>query len=552
MRRAIQSLLAIGVLSILGAGPAGAASPDVDLHTLRWFVHVDLIDAGAGRDLAFWQNAIDEAVTSGNKLLEGGQGPFDTECCTRINRTVAVSTFGSPGDGLDTVNSFAEQSAIAALATSGSNAYLVDSMTFCGSMGAPQSSPVGCAQNPNCDGNGSDDPTLWMTVTVQSFDSSVLSAVLAHERGHNSCLDHVAANACQLMQASVTIPGLGGCLTTTECSNMQAGRTTTSSGLTCGCHAMAGGIEDDGTSCTEVAGGLCSGGVCGSATGDAGVKLLSAAAPGSAASGGTTDDAVQISGLPGDWVTLGPFAPTGDEVKGMAYAFDADVLYGVVPTAADDAIVTLDTATGAILATVGSIANGTDEIISMAYDPGSTSATTDDRLLVLEVTIGGNGEFRSIDPASPSTTTLLGPLPFSSANEFPGLAYDSQQGRLFASSLFNSGLFEIDIDNCTPFCTTTEVSGPNSIFRTRSSLAFSPDSGRLYLAGTSFGGTRTFVNAIDPVSFASPEAWSVDPLLSEGLAALPLPEPGAPVGLLAGSLLLIGLSGRQGAGRRAR
>jgi len=32
-----------------------AVAPTTNLHELKWLVHVDMIDAGAGRDLAFYE-----------------------------------------------------------------------------------------------------------------------------------------------------------------------------------------------------------------------------------------------------------------------------------------------------------------------------------------------------------------------------------------------------------------------------------------------------------------------------------------------------------------
>ena len=47
LRNAMQRLSGFVLMhSLLGAGPAGA-NPEVDLHDLTWFVHVDLIDPGA-------------------------------------------------------------------------------------------------------------------------------------------------------------------------------------------------------------------------------------------------------------------------------------------------------------------------------------------------------------------------------------------------------------------------------------------------------------------------------------------------------------------------
>ena len=38
-----------------------------DVHDLTWYVHVDLIDAGAGRDLAFYQGLLDAAAAEANR-----------------------------------------------------------------------------------------------------------------------------------------------------------------------------------------------------------------------------------------------------------------------------------------------------------------------------------------------------------------------------------------------------------------------------------------------------------------------------------------------------
>ncbi len=535
-----RSALAMTLL-LAGAfvsSPAQAA-PDVDLHELTWYVHVDLVDAGAGRDLAFWEAAIDTAVTSANDLLEGPQGPVDAPCCTRFTRNVSVATFGSTGDGLDVIDSLADQTAIASHSSSGSAAYLVDSMTYCG---GSSPSAIGCAVRPGCDGDGSDDPDLWMMVTVDAFDDDTLTAVIAHERGHNACLIHDSTDACQLMQPSVTTPGLGGCVTTGECSDMQAARTTTSSGLTCSCHDMSGGIESDGAVCTEVASGICSGGLCGDPAGDAGVQLLASAAPGVAA-GGAVDDAVRVSALKGEWLSPGPWSVGSDEIVALAHATDSNTTYGVVATSGDDSVVTVDAATGAIIATVGAIANGTDEIVGMAYDPGASSATTDDRLIVLEVTTSDTGEFREIDPASPNSATFVAPLGYTPASLFAGLAYDSVNGLLYVATPFNPSMWQLDVSSC-PSCSLTGITG-TPWFRDDASLAYSPDTQMLYLVGTSFGGQRTFYSVIDPATWTSVETLSLDLFRPAGLAALPVssgPGPAVPgmsgvgLGVLAATL----------------
>ena len=539
---AIVRRVAVGLLLCFLLPSVSASAPEVDLHELNWYVHVDLINPGIGEDLAYWQGVIDAAVASGNGLLEGGQGPFDRPCCTRLGRAVPVATFGTPGDGLDVISSPQDESAIENTGGSGSNAFLVDSITYCGGS-AP--SAIGCAEKPNCNGKRNDNPNLWMIVTVESFDDETLPIVTAHERGHNACLSHVAAAECQLMQGTIFTPGLAGCMTAGECNNYEAGRTTSSSGLECGCFDNGGSILADGLICTEVTGGVCSGGLCGAITGDAGVHLIAAAAPGTS-SGGPPDDALRISALKGEWTTLAQFNSAADDVRGMAYALDSETLYGVVPTVFNDSIVTIDPAAGTISSVVGTIANGAAEIVSMAYDPGASTAPGDDRLIVLEVS-GSGGEFKWIDPASPSTAHLLGSLDWQDPELFSGLAYDSLHDKLFAATPFGpNGLFEVDLSTCPPSpCDSDQIPG-SGLFRDDASLGFSPSTGMLYLVGTlDFGSEQTtFYNVIDPVTGVSVEALSLDVFTPAGLAAVP--EPGIGIGVAVGVMGLFVVIRRRG------
>ncbi|MGE4608802.1 MAG: hypothetical protein AAEJ52_18875, partial [Myxococcota bacterium] len=267
-RRALLACLA----SALFATGARAAPPTVDLHELEWFVHIDLIDTGAGRDFAFYEALIDGAMSEASRYLEGNQGPADTPCCTRLARSVSLSTFGSPGDGLDVLDREGDYDTIAAIGLPGSQAFLVDSITFCG---GPAPASAGCAPVPPCDGNPNDDPNLWLVVTLDAFDGGAAGQTLAHERGHNACLVHVNAEECQLMR-----PGAGGgCLDAAKCTNYRAARNGT--GGSCACHDDSlGSILADGSTCSEIGVGLCSGGVCGDPAGPGSALLVAAAGPG--------------------------------------------------------------------------------------------------------------------------------------------------------------------------------------------------------------------------------------------------------------------------------
>ena len=528
----IAAAMTIFALVILLFAPSIHAAETVDLHSQTWYVHTDMVTGV--QDLTYWQGVIDAALAEANALVEGDNGPFDTPCCSRMNRSASVAVFGTPLDGLDVLDSLADQNFYAGFGT-GSVAFLLDSMTYC-SGSSP--SAIGCAEAPSCSGNGNDDPDLWMAVTVDALDSGILPSVIAHERGHNACLGHVSANACQIMQGTATSPGNGGCFTSSECSNFLDGRTTTSSGLDCDCHVNGGGLEIDGTSCTEIASGICSGGVCGDLTGDAAVSLVASAHPGDA---GTfaPDDALVVSALTGGWSTLGQITPTADDVQGLAYATDSSTLYGVIPTSGDDSIVTVNATTGAVISTVGTIANGTSELISMAYHPGPTSGAGDDQLIMLEVS-GSSGAVVWVDPATPSAKNTYGSLIWSPASLFTGLAYDSVQGMLYASTPFGpDGLYEIDLGTCPPSpCTSNQLSGAD-VPISDGSLSYSPDSQRLYLLGTSFGGQRTFYRSIDPVSASAGLVRNLDELTPGGLAAVgAVPEPGTTASLIAGAGLV--------------
>lgn len=527
----------LSFLLLLGAGHA-AANPEVDLHDLTWFVHVDLIDPGAGEDLAYWTNVIEEAVESGNRLLVGRNGPTDTACCTKLGSSLSVTTFGTTLDGLDVIDSAADQNAIAATGGGGSRAFLVDSLTYCN--GASPSA-IGCAVRPGCSGNGNDDPNLWLYVTVESFEDGTLASVIAHERGHNACLQHISTPKCALMQATVFTPGLGGCLTSTECGRMREARTETSSGEVCSCHDLAGDPLADGAQCDD-AGGVCSGGCCGSITGDAGVHLLASADPGDG--GLAPEDMLRVSAYTGDWTNLGQISGTADDVRALAYSTDADVVYGIVPTVGDDRVITIDPATGLLTATIGNIPNGTDEFVSLAYDPGATSSTADDRLIGLQVSTGDTGELRAIDPASPDQAILLGGLGWTPASAFSSLAYDPTLDKLlFATPFGPNGLWELDLANCPPSCSPSQLPGAGA-FWTGASMTWSPDSGMAYVVGTSFSapGTRTFYNVIDPATGATVETLSLDRFTPAGLASVP--EPGLGLGLGIGTALL-GAFGRR-------
>jgi len=505
-----------------------AVAPTTNLHELKWRVHVDMIDAGAGRDLAYYEALIDQAVADATILVEGDQGPADSPCCDVIE-VLSVDTFGTSGDGLDVPSSAEDQAALDAIVgSSGSTAFLVDSLGYCG---APTSTAIGCASRPSCTGNPDDDPGLKLIVTMEAHEVyDVLGETLAHERGHNSCLSHVTpGEQCLLMTSSAG----GGCLTASDCTAYDNGRND--SGGTCACHDGSGGSENDGIACTERSvTGLCSGGLCGSVGSDASVRLIAAGGP-EAAEGAATDDALLLSGLPGGWVNLGPVG-SGTAPTGLAYAPLRGVLYAVNPLAGEDELIALDPATGARTGSIGTL-TGKENVNALAFDPGATDAESDDRLLALD-RVGSFEDLFEIDPDDASVNDLGG-LSVGVTDGFQGLAYDSINGKLYTSGFVTDGIYEIDLA-CPSLCSTTRVVGAGVPRRT-SSLAYSEETGRLYLSGSQ-SGPRTLFDSIDATTFEAFPTIGIDDYTPGGLAAIPVPEPDPWLLQTAGGLVVAGLA----------
>ncbi len=525
MRAVYPIAMLLGAITL--AGTPALAAPTANLHEVKWFVHVDMI--GGGLDLAYYENILDLALDDVRINLEGNQGPVDTTCCSQIVKEehspgVTLETFGTTGDGLDVIDA-GDFDAIKLLGGSGSRAFLIDSINHCG--GGPA---IGCATRPNCNSTPDDDPTLTMAVTMDAEDSGVLGVVIGHERGHNSCLPHSASNTCELMRSAVA----GGCLSAAECDDFTDGRTTT--GGSCVCHENAGGPSVDGLACTDgPIVGQCSGGICGETTADAGVQLMAAGCPEST-SCADKDDPLLMSGVPGGWTDQGEIGAT---IKGFAHDPDSDTLYGIQEVIGDDdLLVTVNSSTGAITSTVGTI-TGHDDVIALAFDPGATANPGDDRLLALS----SDGDFEDlieIDPTNGTPSVLQG-LSVGVGGNFQGLAYDSENQKLYTSGFAGGSLWEIDISACgNPwFCTTTEVTSVD-LTRINSGLAYSRDTERLHLVGSQSSG-RIFYNSIDTTTFEATTRVGIHDFDIGGLSAIPVPEPTAnlavPVGVACLALL---------------
>jgi hypothetical protein len=465
-------------------------------------------------DRSFYEDLIEQATEDAGVILMGDSGPADNPCCLDFS-VVSINTFSDQGgNSWASIDSTAEFDNLDLVDATGHRAFIVGGITFCGSAG----NPIGCATTPFCFDNPA-NLTLVIDIAADS-DFGVFANTLAHERGHNSCLVHVNDNRCQLMQA---VSG-GDCVNAGECNDFRNERTSTAG--TCACHSAPAVIEDDGKTCSQLSvNGICSGGVCAETDSDASVTLVASAGTASQ-TGDTPDDPLIMSGVTGGWTDLGEFN-SGYTPQGLAYADDRGVIFAVSPTAGDDVLLTIDPVDGSATL-LGSIA-GVSDLRGLAYDPGPTAASSDDRLLAIDSPVLPMGAaLYEINPDN-GTPTLLGNLDLTGGSGFQGLAYDSSNQRLYASSLFTGGIFEISLAPC---CSTTQVNAEGPA-RSESGIAYSAATNSIYLIGGQ-SGPRTLYNTLDADALAAGAISSsytrgIDGFTLGGLAATPVPEPTAGV-----------------------
>jgi hypothetical protein len=522
MRRFASSrrFLAAAFVAAGALSATAQAAPTESLHSLDWYVHEDLI--GAGRDLDYFRQLIEDRLAEAEIMVQGYQGPIDTPCCVAFD-AVSVTTFS--GAGLDIIETPAERDAVLGGPEGG---YLVQSVWYCPSF---STSIVGCA------GLGADT----FVVSLDAEDIDILPVVMAHERGHNSGLYHATNDYCDLMAGARG----GGCLSASECTSFIA--KADSSGGSCSCLGDSVGDPPlaDATACSDDFGsGLCSGGVCGETSGPAGTRIL-AAAGSEDPSTAVTDDALHQSALAGGWETLGAIG-AGVEATGLAYDPGRDVVFAIAPQAAgNDQLVTLDPATGAKTATIDTLDH--QGITALAYDPAG------DRLFAIyaDAEIFGGPVNCGSDPVCVSTlleidpddgdTTVYGELnALIVAGAVQGLAWDSAAGELYGSTA--AGLFTIGLGCDGVACSDT--SQVDNLYRKPSSLTYDPETDTLYRQGTM--SSRTEFDSIDPASGDVEPLIGVDGFTAGGLAVIPVPEPEGWLMLGSGLALLALLGSRRG------
>jgi hypothetical protein len=500
------------------ATAATAQSPSLTIHQLDFYVHVDTL-ASSTLDLAGFQAAIDDAMVDARLILQGEHGPVDAPCCTELRRPNAVATFGVSGDMLDVIDFTNDLAALQAAAGGREAVFIVDALSFCG--GVPAAGAIGCAETPG----------QIQVVTTGALERALLGTTVAHERGHNAGLDHITPNTCDMMQA---IAG-GSCLPVADCADYRGIGAATAD--TCACHADAVSKLADGSLCTDGGlSGVCSGGVCGESGGEASTRLVAAADP---AGGALFDSLVSGSGLTGDWqveTTIG----SNDFPTGLAYAPERSTLYGVrTASASDGELLEIDPTSGAVMRRT--TLPGLPGLISLAWDPGA-AGPADDRLLAVDrqPQVGDSQieELIAIDPddgAVSPVCELVNNSQETSQGFFSGLAYDAANGTLLGNG--QAGLFEIS--EGSPNCGLAGIDHPGTssavnLARGPGALGYSDETGLVFLLGSQSGG-QTLYTLVDagaaPAPFVS-TTYGVDTMTLGGLAAMPVPEPGAgPLGV---------------------
>jgi len=118
---------------------------------------------------------LDDVLARGTRVAATGDFAEDVACCLRFTRSGSQRTFGSVGDGLDTIDSRADIDAAIALEPT-RRVKVVRAINWCGDPGV---NIIGCAY---LGGNG--------MVVVRNNSLDVEGILWIHEYGHNTGLEH--------------------------------------------------------------------------------------------------------------------------------------------------------------------------------------------------------------------------------------------------------------------------------------------------------------------------------------------------------------------------
>ncbi len=167
---------------------------------LSYLNHVDL--AGVS---AMTNARLDQILDAASALAGRADFAGDVACCITVSRAGAGGTFGSPGDGLDTIDDDATLNAV--LAVGPERVKVVREITYCGGPAPPSTNIIGCARTPG---------RTMAVVRVSGTEGTVW----LHEYGHNTGLGHVS-DIRYVMNGAINLldPSSNTGLAANECSS---------------------------------------------------------------------------------------------------------------------------------------------------------------------------------------------------------------------------------------------------------------------------------------------------------------------------------------------